>query len=836
MSTIAQEAFQAGFGPYMVCVAPPIGRPGPGASQRDMGKMPAFYRPATKDWVPLGVPRQRCEDFATAGLWDQLGANIGLKCGAGWNLAFVDLDIDDPYLVALALEVLCQKFGLDIPIRGVDDPNHHRVGVALRVRGVLRGATITFQDFIGDIHKIQVLADNLQFVAWGLHPGTRAPYVWQPQDPREFGPEGFPEVELSDLKDALDEIEEAFKAEGARRVSGRTLLGVTQRPSGEAGRIEGSYEEVQALLELIPNDDKFAAYDDWTWMCFALINASGGASWARDLWVQWSNQIAQGKGSSYPAQKWDENLGIPPKHLGVWWLRKEARARAPARTAAVDFDQHPVLDTEIEATALATIGKPIVPVIFSQWAYCPRETKFFSFKTGEFYPKEGFNDLYSPYLPKLKHELKAPKKGRLTPAQLFIDYYPERTIISQVTYHPGEGVLIDDGQGGLSANRWKLGFRTMYPGTTDIDVMPFIAHAKLVLRDDTIVAWFLKWCAYVVQFPNRKPNWAMLISTRPGLGKDFLIRALIHAVGLRNHKSVTVDALSSSFNDYLVGKLMTVSEARQSSQSGGKSNFDIYNELKHYLARPPDHISINDKNTKRFTIPNLSAWVFLSNHQVPLFIEQDDRRLLVVQNMDTPRASDDYYVRLKAYLDDNLDLIASYFMEYPLTQADIQLIEGQAPSTAAKQALMAHHRDQLEVGLEDIIEEARASAGQNKAHPRIAMVTTVDDLQSELRSQSFDLRALSRNRIVSLLLALGARPVRADPKGGGAASIWVKDRTRRLWLLAPTDDKGRDYTQLSESDLKDLFTGGRFPALDTVDPDANVVNLRTDRKHRDNEV
>ena len=171
MSTIAQEAFQAGFGPYMVCVAPPDGRPGPGANPRDMGKMPAAYRPANDDWIPLGVPKQHCPDFATAGLWDHDGSNVGLKCGRAWNLAFVDLDINDPELVELALEVLRQKFGDGYPrARSSATPATTRVGVALRVKGVLRGARLSFQDFLGEDHVIQVLADNLQFVAWGDAP------------------------------------------------------------------------------------------------------------------------------------------------------------------------------------------------------------------------------------------------------------------------------------------------------------------------------------------------------------------------------------------------------------------------------------------------------------------------------------------------------------------------------------------------------------------------------------------------------------------------------------------------------------------------------------------
>jgi len=832
VSTIAQDAFSAGFGPYMVCVAPPSGKPGPGASG-SMGKLPAVYREDTGEWVPLGVQRHRCEDLLTAQHWDALGANVGLKCGAAWNLAFVDLDIDDHKLVQIALGIFQRKFGSDIPVRGVDDPCHMRVGIALRVKGPLRGRSITYQHFVtGEKHKVEVLADGRQFVAWGVHPAKGASYGWL--SPIPTGPESFPEVDLETLKEVLVEIEEAFKDEDLVRVSGQPSSVFSPNPIGTAGpdRVKGTQEEIARLLALIPNDEKFDAYDDWTRVCFALINASEGAAWARDLWVEWSNQVPQRKGTGYPAQKWDENRHAPQRQgVGYWWLRKEALARDPTRLA--EFDQHPVIDDEVETTARGITGAPIVPVVFGGWAYCAREHKFFSFTDLEFYPVAGFDNRYSAYVVKLKNELGVTGRGLFKPSSLYFNNYPDRVFITGVTYHPGRGRLIRNGQN-LIANRWREGFTVTHPGTTDTDVMPFLDHAKLVLRDDFVVACFIKWCAYVVQFPDRKPNWAMMISTVPGLGKDFLIRALIHAVGQDNHTTVSADMLSSTFNDYLEAKLLTVSETRQSS-GGFKSNSDIYNDLKQYLARPPEVISVNNKNMKRFDVPNLSAWIFLSNHRAPLFVEEEDRRLLVVENMDTPRQSDDYYVQLKNYLDDNLDLIASFFAEYALTDADIRLIEGQAPKTRAKQALIQVNRDPLTVALEEIVADARSEAGQGKAGD---MVMTVGQIRDHLRDHGFEPRFMPHDsKIVGAIRALGARPVKPEPNGAGAWPIKVNGKLRRLWLLASTDTKGRDYSRLSEDDLKSLYMGGVYPTtLDIPDADGNVVSLRGESKQRDTDV
>jgi len=833
MSTHAQAAQASGFGPYMVCVAPPGGRPAPQLDPKSLGKIPAVYRPNTGDWIEQRVQAHSCPDKATAQEWDHVDANVGLACGRAWNLVFVDLDLDDATYLADALGILRQHFGDDIPVRGVGAPGHARAGVAFRLDQVPRGTVLRFQDLMGFTFKIEILGENRQFVAWGQHRDTHASYKWE-HDPR--APDDFPEVQLDDLKKALVEIENEFHTKhGIRRVSAGANSAL-MRPTGDAGQIVGDQEEVTALLELIPNDLKFAEYEEWLRLGLALVNASQGAAWGRDLWVSWSNQVPQDMGESYPARKWDENPPSPNGPLGLWWLRKEAREREPSKVAAIAYDTAQIDEAEVEASAAVIKGEPLWPIIFAEWVYIPTQLRFFRFKDRMLYMEHGFNRIYQPFLDQLRLEVGITSRAKdITPTVLYNSDPRRRTLVNNLTYHPGEGRLVLTRDRHRLANTWQPGFQATHHGVTRQDIQVFLDQCKLVLLTDENVEYFLRWAAFVVQYPGRKPNWGWLISTMPGLGKDWLLKFLRWAVGDRNHISATIGMVQSAFTDYLEHKLITVSETHQQTSAKGKSPADVYNQLKEYLACPPDHIMVNRKHQAPYAIPNLSAWVFLSNYRVPLYLEPGDRRLLVVDNMDTPKPPKEHYERLWAYLDGNKDMVASFFMEFPLTDADIRLIEGPAPDTQAKGILITANQNPLDVAVAEFIEEMKMLVAQSGIKGP-SLVMTAAEVRGVLsgRNSSY---ATSDIKLAHALWNVGARPVRPglkNPRGAGV--IWAKGSAKRLWLLAPVDGKGRDYTRLNETQLVDLYNGGKFP-LDIADPDANIVNLRpADKKAEDTDV
>jgi Family of unknown function (DUF5906) len=61
-------------------------------------------------------------------------------------------------------------------------------------------------------------------------------------------------------------------------------------------------------------------------------------------------------------------------------------------------------------------------------------------------------------------------------------------------------------------------------------------------------------------------------------------------------------------------------------------NFDkreVYNKLKDFLTTPPDRVEVNRKHIHPYAVPNIQNWIFLTNHDDAISLDDDDRRFWV---------------------------------------------------------------------------------------------------------------------------------------------------------------------------------------------------------------
>ena len=146
------------------------------------------------------------------------GTNTGIVCG---RTIGVDIDVQDDALSdkldALALEVL-------------GPTSLRRIGRAPKTLLVYRVATSITKlqtpalifgddpDTKADVDKckVEILAAGQQFVAFGIHPGTRQPYHWPEKSPLDVPFADVPLVTPELLERFVDEAEEILRSAGAR--------------------------------------------------------------------------------------------------------------------------------------------------------------------------------------------------------------------------------------------------------------------------------------------------------------------------------------------------------------------------------------------------------------------------------------------------------------------------------------------------------------------------------------------------------------------------------------------------------------------------------------------
>lgn len=127
--------------------------------------------------------------------------NVGIKTGDG--IAMVDIDIMDPAVSAAVVAEFLRRH----PEAG----RLQRTGMAPKTSFLVASDLQTKIEArlpdVGKKDKFEVLARGQQFVAFGIHPDTREPYVWHGLDPRDpllGAAEMLPFVSAADLTDFRD--------------------------------------------------------------------------------------------------------------------------------------------------------------------------------------------------------------------------------------------------------------------------------------------------------------------------------------------------------------------------------------------------------------------------------------------------------------------------------------------------------------------------------------------------------------------------------------------------------------------------------------------------------
>jgi hypothetical protein len=219
--------------------------------------------------------------------------NTGILCG---DVVGVDIDVLDEGLSAKLVARALELFG-PTPLR--------RIGRAPKIlllyRVEIPHDKLSTPDLLlgdGIKAKVEILAQGQQFVAFGIHPDTRAPYHWPDKSPRDIPTSDVPLVSLGLLKQFVSDSAQILRAEGGRtdaEMKGKPTKVVSDNREDEkrekTGKIAGAFragekqsrEKISDALDHIPND---LNYDDWIRIGHALYDGTNGDG--LDLWEKFS--------------------------------------------------------------------------------------------------------------------------------------------------------------------------------------------------------------------------------------------------------------------------------------------------------------------------------------------------------------------------------------------------------------------------------------------------------------------------------------------------------------------------------------------------------------------
>jgi hypothetical protein len=682
-SHTAVELFDAGFGPWMVPV-----------------------KPRTK--TPIGSSvTAKCASREEARAWDAAARSVGIRGGD----FFLWIDNDFGKIFTRLVEQAIFTLGVVSLRRFVDSPRHRRDAFLFRITPPTKTLSLKFLDpIIGTEGEFGLRGSGQQALITGIHPPTGARYLLSRKLTRI---EDVPEAPAAAFSNAFQwVVEQALKlgleAIGGMPGSGSLVYAVpralglphqTQTQTQTGVNMSLAHDllnlaEVRQLLGFFPNDptkwtkalgDFLSIYQNWVSVCFAVIGATGGSSEGRALFIEWSDQQPQAKQSS--SDLWDaciRTARINGVRVGGTLLVELAQRfawDAYHKASAQTFADHPV--------HLPDDPRPLWDAFRAQWVIWSSASRYIDLTTSGVHNTRGFNMACNSRLRQLliEHYGQVPK--RLCPRNMsdYVDVQRELSRVKGITYHPGKPKLFRDA--GLDVfNEWTPPVFMRFP-VSAADVKPWLDHLLYVLKSPNEVELFVRWCAFLVQYPDDKPNWAWLIMSIAGVGKDTMIEPMRVALGRDNVQPFDFTKLGGAHNYFVKCKLLIASEiAQHDNTREAKANFDHF---KVFTTRPPENLTVNPKGLPPYQIPNRCGVVLFSNEPNPVAFDRSDRRLHVLSCLDVPPRPVAYYQGLHDWLtnQDGATLIANYLEQVTLSQADIHELKGPAPMTPEKQALAA---------------------------------------------------------------------------------------------------------------------------------------------------
>lgn len=719
---------------------------------------PGHKRPALDAWQKARL--------GTADLARYPGHGVGVLCGQGAQpIAAIDIDTMDEALASRFANWCHDNLG----------PTCERMGNAPKVLLVYRAAAAGwgkatgawFEDLGGARHRVEVLGNGQQFVAYHTHPDTGRPYVWTDF----FGgleamrAEDLPVITEAQVKEALQVFEVMAEEAGLACVSGGRESSATsvddplmtfEPPVGMA------IDEARFHLASIDRED----YDTWLGVGMALHHEFDGSDEALELWNEWSSTASNYASREDLERRW---VGFGQSGRRPTTMRSVFKKSTDAKRPDHDQERLDTARREHQKKENERIGNgssryPTVEVIDLKAAL----TRFVFMSDGS-----RVADIFNPHYDLAFSDWSATfaasketiwdeekRKEKQVAVPLLWRASKERKTVVCRTFKAGGAPVLNDPNGRLALNTWRPFDRTANVQDAEAAGLDlFLKHVDLLFGKDA--PRFLDWLAHIEQRPGELPHTAWLhIAKHFGLGRNWMesVLARVWAGAVAANLDLVSVLKKDGYNGRLSCKVLAVVD--EIREGGRDAQWEHSEKMKSIITE--ETRQINPKYGRQSVEFNACRWLMFSNHLSAIPLEDGDRRIEVVYTEARPREAD-YYARLYAVLDDPLFIaaVAKFLGERDISAfnpgAHAVNSESKKAATKASQTPMAawcemlvdHWPSDLIMSqhLFDILARDGAGSSLNAAHRRTMEQYGVEALGKPLKVEGKPVRVcIVRNK------------------------------------------------------------------------------------------
>jgi len=234
--------------------------------------------------------------------------------------------------------------------------------------------------------------------------------------------------------------------------------------------------------------------------------------------------------------------------------------------------------------------------------------------TGKFLSRNAFDALYGHWFRK-SLPFNAFRGSAVSPKAYRFDYLPG-----------GPELIIKTDSGERVCNIWQDDGLPPEPGSCN----QILNHFEYIVPASSERNHLFDLLAYQVQNRGAKIGHMVIIAGRQGTGKSWFAHLFRRLFGPSNVDAIESEHLHSRFRSQFTNtEVLVVEELMHAGR------LELYNALKEWIVA--EFVKVEDKNIPyhKARTPRL-IWTH-SNHDIPIFLEDDDRRVFIVKSPAEPK-------------------------------------------------------------------------------------------------------------------------------------------------------------------------------------------------------
>ncbi len=457
-----------------------------------------------------------------------------------------------------------------------------------------------------------------------------------------------------------------------------SLIELLVRPECLASDGPGEID-VDDLATLLACLDVYAFNDELAWreIMMASHHATNGAG--IDVFVEWSLGDARYADATDDIRMRWKSLAAKPDGIKAGTLFKaviEAGHPEIVRAITASNDFAGVVEDE-PGQGVKGINGPHAKFA-GQFVWIADAERFIRRADGKALSEKQFKSLHADKWPE-GDILTAVWKGKL----------PIRRLES-MAYVPLAEEFTRSSSGAAIYNTWRDSRIKPVEG----DVSVFLEHMAYLFPDEAERSFVIDYLALLVQRPETKITFALLVRGRQGTGKSWIGLLAARMIGEVNVGRPMNSVVVDKYTDWQEGRQLVIIEELMAL---GRQ--EVANRLKPVIT--DSELCIRPMYGRAYNLPNHLNLICFTNHADALPIEADDRRWLAVFSPAEP-ACETYYDRLFGFLDAGGAAAVAHWL---LARKIGLNPKGRAPWTSGKDEMRGFTLGEAEQVLSELLEE-----------------------------------------------------------------------------------------------------------------------------------